>query len=180
MNKKIRQLIQSTLHSIDMEIRLKHERSGINMSYNFILHYIGYDVRRINLALKELEGPVTLDSYIKTFTLHEAGHALDRKALLDSMDKTIEYYEMKKIHTISEQYSNSQLLAMRIDEHEMNIQFEESAWSNAEDLNKKYGLVEWNEFKEIKSVGLKTYWEQYAKDLDIYSRLMSESAEQIA
>src|SRR5436305_1665772 len=107
--KWIEDLIQSTIRTVGIDIELKHQLTGVNMSYNFILDYIGYDVIRIEEAIKEMQVSVSLKSYIKAFTLHELGHALDRKALLDSLEKTLEYYEMKKNYTLYERYNDYNL-----------------------------------------------------------------------
>ena len=177
----IEQLIQSTIRAVGIEIELKQEHTGVNMSYNFILDYIGYDVKRIEEAIKEMQAQVSLKSYIKAFTLHELGHALDRNALLDSLTKTLEFYDMKKNYTIFEQYSDYNLLTMIIEEHEMNIAFEETAWANAEKLNMEYGIVDWASFEKVKNQGMATYLNLYAKDLLIYNKLVSEQqTEQIA
>lgn len=176
----IEQLIQSTMRAVEIEIELKQNPTGVNMSYNFILNYIGYDVKRIEEAIKEMQVQVSLECYIKAFTLHELGHALDRKTLLDSLTKTVEFYEMKKNNTIYEQYSDYKLLTMLIEEHEMNIAFEETAWANAEKLNMEYGIVDWDSFEKVKNQGMATYLKLYAKDLQIYNKLVSEQTEQIA
>jgi hypothetical protein len=176
----IEQLIQSTIRAVGIDMELKQTHTGVNMSYNFILDYIGYDVKRIEEAIKELQAQVSLKSYITALTLHELGHALDRKALLDSLTKTLEFYEMKKNHTIYEQYSDYNLLTMLIEEHEMNIAFEETAWANAEKLNMEYGIVDWESFEKVKNQGMATYLKLYAKDLQIYNKLVSEQTEQIA
>ncbi|MEC1525783.1 integrase [Neobacillus niacini] len=177
----IEQLIQSTIRAVGIEIELKQEHTGVNMSYNFILDHIGYDVKRIEEAIKEMQAQVSLKSYIKAFTLHELGHALDRQALLESLSKTLEFYEMKKNHTKFEQYSDENLLKMIIEEHEMNIAFEETAWVNAEKLNMKYGIVDWESFEKAKNKGMATYLNLFEKDLIIYNKLVSEQpTEQIA
>jgi hypothetical protein len=176
----IEQLIQSTIRAVGIEIELKQKHTGVNMSYNFILDYIGYDLKRIEEAIKEMQAQVSLKSYIKAFTLHELGHALDRKALLDSLTKTLEFYEMKKNYTIYEQYSDFNLLTMLIKEHKMNIAFEETAWANAEKLNMEYGIVDWESFERVKNQGMATYLNLYTKDLQIYNKLVSEQTEQIA
>jgi hypothetical protein len=131
-------------------------------------------VKRIEEAIKEMQAEVSLECYIKAFTLHELGHSLDRKALLDSLTKTLEFYEMKKNHTISEQYSDYNLLTMLIEEHEMNIAFEETAWANAEKLNMEYGIIDWDSFEKVKNQGMATYLKLYEKDLQIYNKLVSE------
>jgi hypothetical protein len=176
----IEQLIQSTIRAVGMDMELKEKHTGVNLSYNFILNYIGYDVKRIEEAIKEMKNQVSLKSYIQAFTLHELGHALDRKALLDSLTKTLEFYEMKKTHTIYEQYSDYNLLTMIIEEHKMNIAFEETAWANAEKLNKEYGIVDWESFEKVKNQGMATYLNLYAGDLQLYNTLVSEQGEQIA
>jgi hypothetical protein len=178
--KKIGELIQSTLSAVGIDIELKQKHTGVNMSYNFILDYIGYDVKRIEEALKEMQPKVSLASYIKAFTLHELGHALDRKALMDSLTKTLEFYEMKKNYSIYEIYNDYNVLAMLIEEHEMNIRFEETAWVNAEKLNMTYGIVDWASFEKVKKQGMSTYLNLYEKDLQLYHKLVSEQPEQIA
>ncbi|MFB3170800.1 integrase [Neobacillus sp. 179-C4.2 HS] len=170
----IEQLIHSTMRAVGIEIERKQNPTGVNMSYNFILNYIGYDVKRIEEAIKEMQAQVSLECYIKAFTLHELGHALDRKALLDSLTKTLAFYEMKKNHTIYEQYSEYNLLSMLIEEHEMNIAFEETAWANAEKLNMEYGIVDWDSFEKAKNHGMATYLKLYEKDLEVYNKLVSE------
>jgi hypothetical protein len=179
-NKWIEQLIQSTIRNVGIDIELKQQITGINMSYNFIFDYIGYDDIRIEEAIKEMRDPVSLQSYIKAFTLHELGHALDRNALLDSLTKTLEFYDMKKNYPIHERYSDPNLLAMLIEEHEMNIGFEETAWANAEKLNMEYGIVNWESFEKVKKQGMATYLNLYAEDLHLYNKLVAEHIEQIA
>jgi hypothetical protein len=87
---------------------------------------------------------------------------------------------MKKTYTIYEQHSDYKLLTMLIEEHEMNIAFEETAWANAEKLNMEYGIVDWESFEIVKNQGMATYLKLYAKDLQIYNKLVSEQTEQIA
>jgi hypothetical protein len=176
----IEQLIKSTIRAVGMDMELNEKHTGVNLSYNFILNYIGYDVKRIEEAIKEMQDQVSLKSYIQAFTLHELGHALDRKALLDSLTRTLEFYEMKKNYTIYEQYSEYNLLTMIIEEHKMNIAFEETAWANAEKLNMEYGIVDWESFEKVKNQGMATYLNLYVEDLQIYNKLVSEQTEQIA
>jgi hypothetical protein len=176
----IEQLIKSTIRAVGMDMELNEKHTGVNLSYNFILNYIGYDVKRIEEAIKEMQDRVSLKSYIQAFTLHELGHALDRKALLDSLTRTLEFYEMKKNYTIYEQYSEYNLLTMIIEEHKMNIAFEETAWANAEKLNMEYGIVDWESFEKVKNQGMATYLNLYVEDLQIYNKLVSEQTEQIA
>ncbi|VEF48220.1 Uncharacterised protein [Bacillus freudenreichii] len=179
-NFKIKTVIQSTLTAVGMDVEIQEELSGINMSYNFILHYIGYDVIRIKSAIKEVPDAISLEDYLKTFTLHELGHAIDRESLLGSLDRTIEIYKMKQKHSIEEKHHDMDLLSMLIEEHQMNIVFEKTAWRNAEKLNSKYGLVDWLTFNFLRNMGLNTYIETYEKDLLLLDNLMNHESGQIA
>lgn len=91
---QIQQWIQSTMDAVGMDIELKQMNNGINMSYNFIFNNVGYDVKRVQEVLAET--PISPEAYIKALTIHELGHAVDRKALMDSLERTIEIFEMKK------------------------------------------------------------------------------------
>ena len=94
--KYIHQLISSTMHDVLMDVELKQDNSGINMSYNFIGNYVGFDVNRLLEASDEMQTPISLESYIKIITIHELGHAIDRDALLDSLSRTLEIYNIKE------------------------------------------------------------------------------------
>jgi hypothetical protein len=179
-NKSIKQLIQSTVAAVQMDIRLKPDSSGVNMSYNFILDYVGFDTQRLQQARNEMQTHIPLDEYIKILTLHELGHAVDREALMDSLPRTMEIYEMKKKHPFHQQYEDLDLLEMIIEEHKMNILFEETAWLNAEELNRIYRIVDWYSFEKVKTHSLSTYQELYEKDLALYDRLVAESGEPAA
>ncbi|NEU32153.1 integrase, partial [bacterium LRH843] len=135
--KWLKDLIQSVMKAVEIEIEVRQENTGVNMSYNFIQNFVGFDAKRIQKARTELQSPLSLELYIKIFTLHELGHAVDQKALLDSLPRTIEILQMKRSYTRNEHYNNTDLLAILIEEHEMNIAFEETAWTNAENLNKQ-------------------------------------------
>ena len=87
---------------------------------------------------------------------------------------------MKKNYSIDEQYSDYNLFTMLIEEHEMNIAFEETAWANAEKLNMEYGIVDFESFEKAKNQGMATYLNLYAKDLQIYNMLVLELTEQIS
>lgn len=174
---KISNLIEATLATVGMDLEIRHEPCGINMSYNFILHYVGFDAKRISTAVKEVDPAVTLEQYVKAFTLHELGHALDREALLDSLPRTMEIYETKHSYSKDELYSSRELLALVLEEHTMNLEFEETAWKNAEKLNRIFGIVDWSVFEQIKQQGLITYQRAYRKDLKIHDRLLSSKAE---
>src|SRR5699024_2847356 len=132
----------------------------------------GYDPDRIYEAKKELHTPISLEKYIQIFTLHELGHALDRDALLNSLDKTLEIFEMKKRHSLKEQYSNPSLLTNLIHEHKMNIQFEKTAWDHAERLNKQFKIVDNKIFDQVRNHSLSTYIELYEEDLRVYNQLL--------
>lgn len=176
----IQKLIQSTIEFVGMDIELKQDCTGVNMSYNFIGDYVGYDVKRVQESIREMQTPVSLESYIKALTLHELGHAVDRKSLLDSLERTIEIFKMKKRYSQYEQYTDHKLLAMLIEEHVMNIAFEETAWENAKKMNEDYSIVDWRSFELVKSQGLATYIHLYQEDLYLYKRLVAEQSNQIA
>lgn len=178
--KQIKQLIQQTMNAVDLNIEIKHKNCGVNMSYNFIGNFIGFDAQRIDECLSELTTPVPIDVYISLFTLHELGHALDREALLNSLPRTIEFFEMKNKHSLYEQYSDEKLLAMLIEEHEMNIIFEQTAWTNAEKLNKQYHIVDEIIFQKLKMHSLATYQNLYMGDLELYNNLVKEKDMQIS
>lgn len=69
---------------------------------------------------------------------------------------------------------------MLIEEHLMNIAFEETAWANAEIMNKKFAIVDWQSFEQVKAQGLATYHHLYERDLTLYNKLLAEQSEQIA
>jgi hypothetical protein len=163
-----------------MDVQLKSQSSGVNMSYNFILNYVGFDINRLQRAKNEMQAHITLEKYIKALTLHELGHAVDREALMDSLPRTIEIFKMKKNHSIHQRYQDNTLLAMLIEEHEMNIVFEETAWVNAQKMNRIYQIVDWDSFEKVKTHSLSTYKELYEKDLENYNRLVVEHGEPAA
>ncbi|QQZ09960.1 integrase [Heyndrickxia vini] len=178
--KQIHQWIQATIDTVGMDIELKQMHNGINMSYNFIFNNVGYDVKRVGEALTETKTPISPEAYIKALTIHELGHAVDRKALMNSLERTIEIFEMKKSYSLKEQYSDLKLLGMLLEEHLMNIDFEETAWANAENMNKKFSIVDWQSFDQVKAQGLATYHHLYQRDLTLYNKLLAGQSEQIA
>lgn len=180
IKKYICQLISSTMHDVRMDVELKQDNSGINMSYNFIGNYVGFDVNRLLEVCEEMRTPISLESYIQIITIHELGHAMDRHALLDSMSRTLEIYNTKKSHSIYELYNNLDLLAMLIEEHKMNITFEENAWENAELLNKKFQIVDEKSYEAVKAHSLSTYIKLYEEDLHLYEELVASQSAQIA
>ena len=177
---EIEEIIQSTVKEVEMDIELKKDNSGINMSYNFIGDYIGVDLNRLVAAKDEMTLPIPLELYVKILTIHELGHAIDRQALMATMDRTVEIYHMKQNHSLKELYNNLDLLTVILEEHKMNITFEYTAWDNAEMLNEKYAIVEPGYLAFVKKHSLSTYLNSYHEDLSIYNNLIAEANEQIA
>lgn len=178
--KQIEEIIHSTMQAVKMTMELRKDHSGINMSYNFIGDYIGVDVNRLFVAIEEISFPITMELYVKILTIHELGHAMDRVALLHTLDRTIEIFNMKRNYSTKELYNNLELLAVVLEEHEMNLVFEETAWTNAETLNEIYQIVDPISLEYVKNHSLSTYRDLYKADLSIYYSLMDETNEQIA
>lgn len=178
-DKELFQVIQSVVQAVNMAVKIKQDDSGINMSYNFIGDYVGFDAKRLVEARNELMLPTSLEIYVKTMTLHELGHAVDRQALQASLPRTIEIFTMKKQHALKEIYRQEQLLAMLIEEHEMNIQFEQTAWENAWMLNHTHHLVPEKDFDYIKQHSLATYQRLYEQDLQAYHHLLNQQMVQL-
>ncbi|MEK5331750.1 integrase [Lysinibacillus sp. FSL W8-0992] len=178
--KELYDVINSVMQTVGITVAIKQDHSGINMSYNFIGDYIGFDANRLIEARNELMLQLPLEVYVKTITLHELGHAIDREALQASLPRTIEIFKMKKQHAKKEIYRNERLLSMIIEEHEMNIQFEETAWDNARTLNNALQLIDKNDFDYIKQHSLATYNHLYEQDLLAYHNLVSQPVLQLA
>jgi len=179
-NKRIKQWILSTTKAVHMNINLKLQNTGVNMSYDFIHHYIGCDLNRVQKARNTMKNPIPLEAYIKTLTMHELGHAMDREALLKSLPKTIEIFKMRRYHSETEYRNNAQLFQMIIEEHEMNIEFEETAWRNAEALNRLYNIVDWNDFNRVKEHSISTYKTLYDAELRHYNKILKEENSPVA
>ena len=156
-----------------MNLELIEQNTGVNMSYDFIKNFVGVDLKRVQEAHDEMAVPVLPEIYIQIMTLHELGHATDREALLDSLPRTLEIFKMKKNRPMDEQYSNAALLSMRIEEHEMNIAFEETAWQHAEEMNRQYAIAEQTVFEQIKTHSLRSYIRSYERDLQLYNELLA-------
>ncbi|MFJ7407287.1 MULTISPECIES: integrase [unclassified Lysinibacillus] len=178
--KELYDVINSVMQTVGITVAIKQDHCGINMSYNFIGDYIGFDANRLIEARNELMLPLSLEVYVKTITLHELGHAVDREALQASLPRTIEFFKMKKQHPKKEIYRNERLLSMIIEEHEMNIQFEETAWDNARNLNNTLQLIDKKDFDYIKQHSLATYNKLYEQDLHAYNNLLSQPVLQLA
>ncbi|RHW40075.1 integrase [Lysinibacillus yapensis] len=173
------QLISSTIQKVGLNNELIMEESGINMSYNFITDKVGFDAKRLVEAWKEIEAAIPFEKYVQALTMHELGHAIDREALEQSLDRTLEIMEMKNDHSDIELYTNEHLLAVIIEEHEMNIVFEETAWRNAKILNAKAGLVDEVTFEIIKNHSLATYQSIYTEDLAIYNQVKERTVQPV-
>lgn len=167
----IHQLIQSTMDAVQLNLPLKEDRSGVNMCYNFIGEYVGFDAQRLVKAHEEMNTTISLETYIQTITIHELGHAMDQAALSASLPRTVEIFQMKKRHPVHELYTNPELLASLIEEHEMNLVFEETAWNNAEKLNEHYQIVDPSAFEQIRRHSLSSYYKLYEEDLQLYDKL---------
>jgi len=180
MMKRIKQWIRSTADAVQMDTVMKRQQTGVNMTYDFIQDMVGYDLERLQKARREMKQPVSLETYVRTLTMHELGHAVDREALLASFDRTVEIFRMKKTYSAAEQRRNPDTFAMLIEEHEMNITFEETAWDNAEKMNRLYGIVDWNDFYNVKAHSLSTYKAYYEWDLHSYQRLVEAASVPVA
>ena len=172
-------LIYSTIHAVGMENELRQDDAGINMTYNFITNCVGFDATRLVEAWEEIEAAIPLEQYVKTLTMHELGHAMDREALQQSLDRTLEILDIKNSHSDIELYTNEHLLSIIIEEHEMNIIFEETAWHNAKLLNEKAGLIDEVTFELIKNQSLATYKDIYEEDLVIYQKVKGRSLQSV-
>lgn len=176
----IEEIIKSVMNTVKIDLEIRPDHSGINMSYNFIGHYIGIDFERLLSAWEENEAPISLESYIKVLTIHELGHAIDRLALLESLERTIEIFRAKNSYVLSEIYNNRDLLSMIVEEHEMNIKFEETAWINAEHLNLEFNFIDHSSFKLVKRHSLESYRTLYLEDLKLYEILLESQGEKTA
>lgn len=177
---QIRAWIASIMETVEMKRDLIEQNNGVNMTYDFIKDFVGVDLERIQEAWKEIDSTIPFESYVRIMALHELGHAKDREALLDSLPRTFEIYKMKKRRPRAEQYSNADLLSMRIEEHEMNIAFEKTAWQHAEEMNLQYGIAEHADFVQIKAHSLSSYIQTYEKELKIYNELLAAEIVQTA
>lgn len=180
LKKMMKQWISTVMGMVNMEIEVRHQLTGINLCYEFIENRVLFDSRRIIDARKEMLSPVGLEAYVKTLALHELGHAMDREALLASLPRAIEMAHAKRITPYHERKSNLDLIRIDLEEHEMNYAFEETAWSNAEKLNRLYHVVGWEDFEQIKFDSLLSYTALYNRDLLIHHNLVAATSVQIA
>ncbi len=173
-NEFLYKLICSTIQATGLPIMLEEDHTGVNMSYNFITNVVSFDANRLVEAAGELPS-IPFDHYVKTITLHELGHAIDRPALDASLTRTLDYFDMRDQYSTKEIFKNPDLLGMLIEEHQMNIAFEETAWANAENLNEKLLLIDQNTFEMIKNHSLSTYINNYEEDLAVYKQLLEQT-----
>ncbi|WP_017729303.1 hypothetical protein [Halalkalibacterium ligniniphilum] len=178
--KKVKKLIESTLIDVNIVIDVKHKRTRVNMVYDFIQGTLIFDAKRMVEARNEMMEKVSLEDYIKALTLHELGHHLDRYALIASLPRTYEIYELKQKIPYSERRKNLSLFKVDLEEHEMDYAFEESAWAYAKKLNRLYNLVNDNVFEKVKFNSMLSYLASYNQDLLIYQQLLLESETSLA
>ena len=174
-NQYLKEIIYSTILATGMNIELKQDYTGVNMSYNFITHIVSFDANRLVEAAAEFSNIIPLEIYINALTLHELGHAIDRPALQASLPRTIDFFEMRNENSLNEIYNTPSLLSMIIEEHIMNIAFEETAWVNAKILNNKLQLVNTDTFEKIKNHSLSSYLNNYREDLALFKEIQDEA-----
>ncbi|PID14298.1 integrase [Sporosarcina sp. P34] len=170
------QCIESVMKSVCMKEEIRKVHDGINMSYNFIGKYIGFDEERLKTAYGELAFSCSFETYVQTITMHELGHAIDLPALEASLARTMEIFTMKKSYTMEEIYQSPDLLEMLIEEDEMNLAFEVTAWKNACKLNERYQIVNRTEFHLIENTSLATYNKLSQDHLQVYRQLIKEDS----
>ncbi|WP_153731691.1 integrase [Sporosarcina obsidiansis] len=178
--KDFSQLIADVMESVEMNVPLREVFDGINMSYNFIGKYIGFDAQRLQVSHMEMAPFCSFETYVQTITMHELGHVLDHEALDASLAKTVDIFTMKKSHTMKEIFSSVELMNLLIEEDEMNIAFEITAWENASQLNDRYQLIDKECFELIRKNSLATYEKVYEEDLKYYRMLLQKSITSVA
>lgn len=165
-------LIESTIRAVNMDVELKQESTGVNMMYDFIKDEVLVDIARVQKACQELPEPMPLETYLRILTIHELGHAMDRQALLDSLERTKEIIMMKRQTAAEKRMTDVSFMSAVVEEHETNIAFEEAAWANAEILNSFFELVDGESFTRVKAHSLSTYHVSYEADWKIYNELI--------
>lgn len=172
---QIATLVESIIYAVNMDVKVKMERTGVNMMYDFLKDEVIVDSKRVQKACNALPQPVSLDTYIRVLTIHELGHAMDREALLKSLDRTKEVIAMKKQAAAEKRPADYLLMKMIIEEHESDITFEETAWANAVILNSFFKIVDGDSFEKVRTHSLSTYQKLYEDDLIIYHGLPEKS-----
>lgn len=171
----ITEVITSTIRAVNMDLKLKQERTGVNMMYDFIKNEVLVDCERVQAACMELPEPMSLKTYVEILTIHELGHAMDREALHASLDRTIEIYEAKKLVAAEKRAIDLPYLTMLLEEHEADIVFEQTAWANAEILNRFFQVADWHCFETVKAHSLSTYEASLETDRMLFNKLLGES-----
>lgn len=167
----IQQWVLATMKEVAIETELRLKQNGRNMVYDFIHDYVGIDIGRVQQTASDMTDPVPLEIYIKILTLHELGHALDRTALLASLPRTIEIFEMKAGYSIEEQNGRHDLQMMRVEEQEMNLAFEMTAWDHAAVLNEKFHIADPASFEAVKRHSLISYTDSLEEERRLLAAL---------
>ncbi|VDG97893.1 Uncharacterised protein [Lysinibacillus sphaericus] len=173
LNNDIETIIRDTITTVGMEIDVVQKKTGVNMMYDFIEHCVLVDSERLHIARGEMDHMLPISDYVQALTLHELGHALDRKALLESLPGTRDVIELKRTFSRQELYRNSHLLKKIIDENNQDYQFEETAWTNAERLNNMFHIVSTHCLIQMKEHGLATYKQTFLQDNAVYEGLVA-------
>jgi|GEM_PF-434685 len=170
--KQLKNLICAVVAEVQMDAGVCEQSTGVNMSYDFIQNRVYFDFYRVQEARLEMDDPVSLEQYIRSLTIHELGHAMDRETLLASMPRMIEIAKVKRKHSFTERKERLDLFKTDIDSHEMEIGFEETAWKHAETLNRLYQIADWDSFHKVVAHSMKSYTKYYEKDLQTYRKLL--------
>ncbi|WJY27103.1 MULTISPECIES: hypothetical protein [Sporosarcina] len=171
LNEQILGTIRTTMAAVSMELDIIEQTTGVNMMYDFIDHCILVDIERLCEARLEMEEPLPLLEYVTALTLHELGHAMDRKALLDSLPQTREIIDLKRRYSWRELSRSMPLMKKLIDENERDYAFEQTAWHNASRMNRMCRLVDPKRLNEMQIHGLRTYEKSFEHDRVVYEGL---------
>ncbi|EMR07345.1 hypothetical protein C772_00361 [Bhargavaea cecembensis DSE10] len=171
---QIEKIIRETMIRVGVTREVRLERNGINMTYHFIHDYITYDPDRIPEAVSEQMRPVSLETYVAAITMHELGHALDRRALLAGLPLSREVYQTRKTTPPKVLERNPEYMAKVIYEEERNLIAEKTAWANAAELNRKYRLISELDFEAIRRQSLSTYERRLAGKVKVYRMAAGE------
>jgi len=171
---QIEKIIHETMNHVGVIREVRLERNGINMTYHFIHDYVTYDPDRILEAVSEQERRVSMETYVAAITMHELGHALDRRALLAGLPLSREVYQLKKTTPPKVLERNPEYMAKIIAEEERNLRAEKTAWDNAAELNRKHGLISELDFAAIKRQSLSSYERRLAGKVKVYRMAAGE------
>jgi hypothetical protein len=171
---QIEKVIRETMIRVGVKREVRLERNGINMTYHFIHDYITFDPDRIPEAVAEQMRPVSLETYVAAITMHELGHALDRRALLAGLSLSREVYQMKKTAPPKVLERNPEYMAKVILEEEQSLVAEKTAWENAEELNRKYRVISELDFAAIRRQSLSSYEHRLARKVRVFRAAAGE------